>query len=268
MFKVMLVDDEPAALAMIRRAIERRTQEFKVVAEAFSVDAAISLYKQVRPDVVLTDMKMPKKNGLQLVKYINEEAEWPAVCVVLSGYSDFEYVHDAFRVGVFDYLLKPVDGRKVEELFRRIYRVLVLNRENQEQPAPDRRMKDEKLLEEITSYVRANIRGDNSIMSVCNHFGIGQPYLSRLFRNHCGSTYNEFLTELRIEEAKRLLAGGEDILIGEVAERVGFNGQFYFSKVFKDATGLTPRDYRNQQRRNEAPPNNRPKGTTEFDPMD
>ena len=248
MFKVMLVDDEPAALAMEKRAIERRAKEFEVVAEAFSADAAIALYKQVRPDVVLTDMKMPRKTGLELVRYINEEAEWPALCVVLSGYSDFEYVHDAFSVGVFDYLLKPVDGRKLEELFQRIYRVLICSREAPEQPVPDKRMKDEKLLEEITAYVRANIRGDNSIMSVCGHFGISQPYLSRLFRQNCGRTYNEFLTDLRIEEAKKLLAGGEDILIGEVAERVGFNGQFYFSKVFKDATGLTPRDYRNRER--------------------
>lgn len=247
-FKVMLVDDEPAALAMEKRAIERRAKEFEVVAEAFSVDAAIALYKQVRPDVVLTDMKMPRKTGLQLVRYINEESEWPTICVVLSGYSDFEYVHDAFSVGVFDYLLKPVDGRKVEELFQRIYRVLMLNREGAEPAVPDKRMKDEKLLEEITAYVRANIRGDNSIMSVCSHFGISQPYLSRLFRQHCGRTYNEFLTDLRIEEAKKLLAGGKDILIGEVAEQVGFNGQFYFSKVFKDATGLTPRDYRNRER--------------------
>ena len=245
MFKVLLVDDEPAALAMVKRAIERRTTDFEVVAEAFSVDAAIPLYNQLHPDVVVTDMKMPKKSGLEMVRYVNEEADWSAVCVVLSGYSDFEYVHDAFRVGVFDYLLKPVDGRKLAELFQRIYRVLV---EKQSRPPEEtkKKVKKETVLEEIITFLHANLRGDNSIISVCSRFGITQPYLSGLFRSAYDCTYNEYLTTLRIEEAKKLLESHEDILIGEIAERVGFNGQFYFSKVFKDQTGLSPRDYRNQ----------------------
>lgn len=248
MFKVMLVDDEPAALALAKRTIQRRTTDFEIVAEAFSVDAAIPIYNKIHPDVVVTDMKMPQKTGLQLVKYINEEAKWPAICVVLSGYSDFEYVHDAFRIGVFDYLLKPVDGRKVEELFQRIHRVLVEKQACTPQKMPSKKVKSEKLLEEIIQFFHANIQGDNSIVTVCAQFGITQPYLSNLFRTHCGCTYNEYLTALRIDEAKKLLDSDEDILIGEVAERVGFNGQFYFSKVFKDVTGLSPRDYRNRER--------------------
>ena len=67
LFKVLLVDDEPAALAMVKRAIERRTTDFEVVAEAFSVDAAIPLYNELHPDVVVTDMKMPQKTGLHSI---------------------------------------------------------------------------------------------------------------------------------------------------------------------------------------------------------
>lgn len=61
MYKVLLVDDEPAILEAEKRAISQRIKDFEVVAEAYSVDRAIEIFEEIHPDVILTDMKMPKK---------------------------------------------------------------------------------------------------------------------------------------------------------------------------------------------------------------
>lgn len=244
-YSVLLVDDEPAALSMVKRAIYNWAPEFEVVAEAFDVEHGKELCEQNQPDVVVTDMKMPHESGIEMVKHVCCGREKPGVCIVLSGFSDFEYVHDAFALGAFDYLLKPVAPKKLEELFHRIACVLDENAVlRKPAAAAARQQKGDKLVSEIDRHIRENLRGDHSILSICNTFGISQTFLSKTFKSCCNCTYNEYLTNLRIDEAKKLLQQRDTILIGDVAERVGFNGQFYFSKVFKNATGYSPRDYR------------------------
>ena len=250
MYKVLLVDDEPAALDMEKRAIQKRTENFQVSGEAYNVKDAIELYHSITPDVVLTDMKMPRQNGIELRKYIAGQEVNKAVCIAVSGYSDFDYVHDAFSYGAFDYLLKPVEPKKIEELFVRIRRLLISTREN---PCtiklPQGRLSTDQLVKNVEEHIRKNIAGDNSILNICSIFSISQPYLSKAFKMHFNCTYNEYLIGIRIEEAKKLLDRKEEYLIGEIAELLGFSDQFYFSKVFKNTTGYTPREYRGRNDR-------------------
>ena len=246
MYQVLLVDDEPAAISMERRIIQRKTDKFEIAGEVYGVDEAIAMYHKLKPDVILTDMKMAK-SGVELIKYVMQQGESNVICVAVSGYSDFDYVHDAFSYGAFDYLLKPLDPKKVEEVFRQIQKVLEEEKEKKESVImpPVGKINDQKMVEEIEKFIRKNLRGNNSILTICNTFGINQPYLSRIFKNCCNCTYNEFLTNIRIEEAKKMLET-DDYLIGQIAEFTGFNGQFYFSRVFKNSTGYTPKEYRSK----------------------
>lgn len=247
MYKVLLVDDEPAALDMERRAIEKRTENFQVAGEAYNVADAILLYHEINPDVVLTDMKMPRQNGIELIQYIAGQEENKAVCIAVSGYADFEYVHDAFSYGAFDYLLKPVEPKKLGELLKRVAQLLVSTSERRcERKLPKGKLGVKELVKKIDEYIRGNLAGDNSILSICGIFSISQPYLSKAFKNCCNCTYNEYLIGIKIEEAKNLLSRKEEFLIGEIAELLGFSDQFYFSKVFKNAVGCTPREYRSR----------------------
>jgi YesN/AraC family two-component response regulator len=88
-----------------------------------------------------------------------------------------------------------------------------------------------------------------TLQFVCKHFGISQAYLSRLFRKYTGLSFISHLTFIRIEKAKQHLAGGTG-LIRDAAAMVGFNDQFYFSKVFRAYTGQSPSEY---IRKNEEP---------------
>lgn len=247
MYQVLLVDDEPAAISLEKRILGKVTKGFEVIGEAYDVDSAAGIFDRDKPEVIIVDMKMPKKSGVELIKYVMQQEDTSVICVAASGYSDFDYVHDAFSYGAFDYLLKPLDPKKVEKTFDQIKRLLDSKKKEQGAYVLGKKISDEELVKEIQQYIRKNLKGNNSILSICNAFGINQPYLSRIFKAHCNCTYNEYLTNCRVDEAKKMLEADE-YLIGQIAELTGFSSQFYFSKVFKTATGCTPKEYRNLYR--------------------
>jgi len=95
----------------------------------------------------------------------------------------------------------------------------------------------------IKRYIKKNISEPLSIQSICAVFGISQTYLSRLFRKYEKMSFNEYLTEIRIEKAKQLIMENPGILIKDVAALVGYSDQFYFSRVFRSITGVPPSEY-------------------------
>lgn len=94
----------------------------------------------------------------------------------------------------------------------------------------------------VQDYVERHLAEPLSLQSVCRRFSISQTYLSRLFRKYTNQSFNNFLTVLRINRAKTLLLG-ENVRIKDVAAMVGYNDQFYFSRLFRSVTGTTPTDF-------------------------
>jgi YesN/AraC family two-component response regulator len=95
----------------------------------------------------------------------------------------------------------------------------------------------------IEQYLEQNLSEPLSLQSVCSVFGISQTYLSRLFRKYKNMSFNEYLTAIRIDEAKRLIIENPNIPLKDVAMLVGYNDQFYFSRVFRSVTGVPPSEY-------------------------
>lgn len=106
-YRVVVVDDESIAVKAICRVIEKNCPQFKVVGTAGDGEEALDVIRRTSPDLVLTDIAMPIMNGLEMVRQAG--AEVPDLCfVVISGYQDFEYMQEAIRNGVLDYLTKPI----------------------------------------------------------------------------------------------------------------------------------------------------------------
>ena len=240
---ILLVDDEPAILEREKNALKPVSSEFRVIGEAYSVHEALAKFDQERPDIVISDICMPEQSGIELVRHIFDSGS-NTVSIVLSGYSDFEYVHDAFIYGAMDYILKPIEAQRlIETLHKAAILLEKLSGGMQEESISD----SSKLYRSICNYVKQNLRADNSSLRICAEFGISQSQLGRLFKRKSTVSFNEFVTQARIDRAKELLDRGEDVFVGEVADLVGFNDPYYFSKVFKKQTGMTPRDYRNRK---------------------
>lgn len=255
MYQILIVDDEPAVISSLKRVIEK-DKRFNVIGEAFSVRQAKLIIQEQLPDIVITDIKMPGETGIDLLKNIMEQNLY-ILTVVLSGYDNFDYVHDAFIYGAEEYLLKPIEPKKVLKLFDKIAGKLEKRKmletftptglENIEAEQGNYKSNADKIVDEIDSYLKSNLNEDHSIIVICKKFAISQPYLSKIIKKSKNCTYNEYLISLKINEAKQLLKSRPDLLIADIAEITGFSDQFYFSRVFKNITGKTPSEFRNGQ---------------------
>ena len=108
MLRVLIVDDEPLVRQLLKKIITWEEHGLTISGEASDVDDAMKIIRTEQPDVVFTDIMMPGTNGLEFTKMIGEFN--PAIRVVLvSGYDEFEYANQGIKLGVFDYILKPID---------------------------------------------------------------------------------------------------------------------------------------------------------------
>lgn len=101
-YTVLVAEDEPLALRTVCSIIEKRCPNFRVIATAENGRDALDKVRELKPDLVISDIKMPLLSGVEM-------AEMPDICVlIISGYAEFEYAQSAIRSGVTDYLLKPI----------------------------------------------------------------------------------------------------------------------------------------------------------------
>lgn len=119
MYKLMIVDDEQSIRNGMANGIPWNDWGFEVIALASDGIEALDLIKQNKPDVVISDIKMPKMGGVELMQKLKKE--YPEIkMIILSGYNDFEYLNMAIKNSVVEYLLKPTDIDEFEECFKRI----------------------------------------------------------------------------------------------------------------------------------------------------
>ncbi len=119
MYRAMIVDDEPAALEYLCSVIEKKCSGFEIAAQAGNGEEALALIDTVQPDIVITDINMPRMDGISLVSRLY--AQYPEVAtVIVSGYQDFEYAKGAIQSGVSDYLLKPLKPSDMQKLLKRV----------------------------------------------------------------------------------------------------------------------------------------------------
>ena len=91
--------------------------------------------------------------------------------------------------------------------------------------------------------MKENLTDPLSPQSISHVFGISQTYLSRLFRKYCEQSFNRVLNSFRIEKAKEIMSGNPELFIKDAAAMVGFSDQFYFSRIFRTVTGISPSEY-------------------------
>lgn len=112
MLKLMIVEDEKTIREGIISTIDWGSHNIKIIAEASNGEEALNLMESVKPDIILTDIQMPKMNGLTFIERAKEEG-FSFESIVLTGYEDFNYAKQSIRLNVFDYLLKPAQPAEI-----------------------------------------------------------------------------------------------------------------------------------------------------------
>lgn len=228
---MLIVDDELHIREGLKNCIDWNCYGIDEVEAARSGAEALELTARQHYDLIITDIKMPKMDGLELTREIlrvNPEAK----IILLTGYAEFEYARQAIRMGVVSYLLKPVD---IEELTSLIEGLTA-------------KSKDEShFMKQAKTFIRSNYMKQITIQDIARALDKNASYFSHLFKKEEGISCTDYLTNVRIEKAKDLLTT-TNLLTYEISEKVGFTEYRYFSRQFKKSTGVSPSDYRNSRR--------------------
>ena len=128
-YKVFLVEDEIVTREGIRDNVDWEAAGFRFCGEAPNGEAALPLIEEAKPDVLITDIKMPFMDGLQLSKIIRKMMPWVKI-IILSGHDEFNFAQAAVKLGVTEYLLKPISARDLSKVLKELYKTL--DAENQE----------------------------------------------------------------------------------------------------------------------------------------
>ena len=251
MIRVLIVEDEALLREGLKKTIDWTAMDAEVCGTAADGREGLMKLDELRPDVVLTDIKMPVMDGLTMLEEARDR-EIEVTAVILTSYAEFELAQRALRLGSSDYLLKPVDEGALREVFKRLHvgghdvrqggeseQVLTdwaaLSRAARQQNAYAVRA-----LSEITEHYTEDV----SIEKLAEELGVSASYLSRKFKEATGQTFGALLASRRIEAAMELLSG--DLKVYEVAERVGFHDYKNFCVVFKKLLHKTPMEYQRE----------------------
>lgn len=244
-YKVIVVEDE----ALIRRSITRKIQElnlgFDVVGSAMDGQSALSLIEAELPQLVVTDIKMPIMDGIELVKTIY--FTYPNIkVIILTGLHEFECARQAIQYSVVDYLLKPVSTEQLSVALTKIKLQLDSNLTSLWNLANSKsqNVNPQELVKAVELYIRINYKNELALEDIAKNLNFSPDYLSRIYKKSTGQSPLKYLIHLRINEAKRLLATDLDLDIKTIGNLVGYTDQYYFSRIFKNQTEHYPSEYR------------------------
>lgn len=256
--KVVVVEDEWIIRKGLVSTMDWLELGYTVVGEGEDGKEGLALILEQSPDVVITDIRMPIIDGIEMIREAKKEKDFESI--LLTSYEEFEYAKEAIKLQVFDYLLKPIDDEILRNTLRKLShkiqeKTLVKDMElyarEQEtrynpilllQEAKGTHPQVEKVIENICREYNKHL----SIEKMAEEIGVSSSYLSRKFKQVTGNTFGEILNGYRIQKATELLLSYE-YKVYEVAELVGFSEYKCFCTVFKKWVGLSPTEFMNQK---------------------
>lgn len=235
--RVLLVDDEIMIREGFKKLFDWEAHECVVVGEAADGMEAITKIDEEQPDIVIMDINIPIINGLKVIQL--SRVKYPSMAfVIVSGYDDFSYCREALRLQITDYILKLVNYEEFGSCIDRL-KISLYNNEVKEKPV----VKKERVITGITKYMQEHLSEDVSLHILSEEFHLNSQYISQLFKNEIGVNFLTYLTNIRMEHAKKLLISSS-LSIAEVSEQSGYGDYRVFTKVFKKSEGITPSQYR------------------------
>jgi YesN/AraC family two-component response regulator len=249
MIKLLIADDESIERELLCTFLS--PNPLLEIYQAENGRLAVSYASLYNVDVVLMDIEMPSLNGLEASQRILKDKPSTRI-IFITAYSVFSYAREAVKLGVLDYILKPVDKEDVLRTVKRAVSQVEAERQLLAVRSPD-----EECLEEVTdkaTLMMAKVKKyleysymnyDLSLDSVSSLLNINASYLSCIFKRCTGINFLDYITNLRIKAAKEHLVDPFKSA-SEIASMVGYDSSSYFTRAFKKNTGLTPTEYRNQ----------------------
>lgn len=220
-----------------------------IVGEAVHGKQALSMALVLKPDVALVDVSMPVMDGIEFARIVAEE-KLGVKLIMLSCRDEISYVKQAMKAGASDYILKnEVDLQLLLSTINNtvVKKDMLPDKQNTgDSFAQDSFDKDisTKEIRDAIEYIHENYHKNISLDDVARKVNLSKVYLSQLFLQVTKMNFSKFILDLRLLKAKNLLKD-TNMKVYSIAEKVGFNNQYYFIKVFTKKYGISPKKYRN-----------------------
>jgi len=252
--RILIVDDEYIVRKGMRKIIEDADLQWEVIGQEADGTTALQFMKKEVPDVLITDIRMATMDGIALARAVRKK--WPEMpIVVVSGYGEFQFAKEAVRFGALDYLLKPTSPEDLVRTLRNAENVIrnqkstqveeMLRKSlNQKETDDSKASVKHRLIEDAITYMMHNYTQELTTRDMADILHLNSNYFCDLFKKETGFTFLEYLTKIRITAAKQILCEKVNVKTYEVASKVGYSDSRYFSRLFKNATGMTPSEYR------------------------
>lgn len=256
MIKILIVEDENLIRKGLVHSIDWLSMDCVIAGEASDGEEGLKAIQETKPDLVITDIKMPLMDGIEMLQ--KGSAIWDFEKVILTSYGEFEYAKKAIDLEVFDYLLKPYDEEQLKKLIERvkvkikekhIYKQLLTSVKDSSDfnlIKPDHYIKADKdtskQVKSAIQYIIDNYSDKIRVEDVANHLAVSPSYLSRKFKEETNHTFHDFLNKYRVQKSVELLKEG-DYKVYEISYMVGFNDYKHYATVFKKYTKLSPKEF-------------------------
>lgn len=235
MYQVIILDDNKLTADALSRLPLWEELGCTVAAVCYNGVSGLQAIRENSPDIILTDIKMPGYDGLELIRQVKELVPEAAV-IFMSAYDHFTYVQQALRLGALDYLLKPFTQDELAASVSKAVAALPSRLSEDEAPI-------EQLVAPIIQYVWEHLEEHVTAESTAQALYMSISRLDKLIKLYNGAGFRELRISLRMKRAKELLRSIH-YRIEEVAQKVGYKNYASFYRAFVREFNMTPMEYR------------------------
>ena len=249
---LLVVEDEKLIRQGIVAMIRRSSVPVEEILECRNGEEALEILGKQRVDVMFTDIRMPKMDGIEMLKELRAEGNDVSV-IFLTAYSDFSYAQSALKLFASDYLLKPFGDGELEQAVNNALDKRKKTQEREEKAGDDQlpelvlnKGDKSKYVMAAVDYITEHYENPELCVSeIAEHVGISEGHLSHTFKKETDYTVAAYITRVRMRTAMKLLNDCRN-KVYEVAEQVGYRDIAHFSSSFKRIVGVTPSEYQDR----------------------
>ncbi|MFV0400552.1 MAG: response regulator [Oscillospiraceae bacterium] len=250
MYTLLIVDDEPAILEGMQHILDWESYGFTRIATARNTADGLARAIELNPDICLLDVCVGDDKGYELINRLNVLGV-RSNYIMMSGYGEFTYAIESMRRGAKEYLLKPVETKKLEAAVEKIVveelggSVEGLRRADRDADPVLQRRYDEfpPLLGKILRIVAAEYGQKITLRSTADRFRMNSTYLGQLFLKETGLKFSEYLMLYRLGRARELIENTDEKIVS-IASEVGYQNLNYFYSHFHSYYGISPSEMR------------------------
>ena len=237
--RILLVEDNDDMAAYIMDVL----QDVGQVERAIHGEDALAKIDANPPELIITDLMMPKMGGAELVAELRKRDEWHDIPVVVLTAKALEADKlDLLRIGVVDYITKPF---LVDELLFKSRTLLSLSKKRKKAKivlnADEATLDRERLTPKAAEWVKQNIRNQSlSVDTLADHLNMSRRTLYRLIEAETGMSSAEFIREIRLQTARAILNNSTSTTLDAIAEAVGYASGRNFRKLYQERFGIHP----------------------------